>query len=70
MLRGVAHPLRNPSTLVQLTHAELNIAQLVSLDKSNKDIAAQARSAPNRRIHMRTCSPKRRHLPRAQLDLG
>jgi hypothetical protein len=56
--------------LVQLTHAELNIAQLVSLDKSNKDIAAQARSAPNRRIHMRTCSPKRRHLPRAQLDLG
>jgi DNA-binding CsgD family transcriptional regulator len=65
---------RDPSTLVQLTPTELNIAQLVSQGLSNKEVAAQAWISPRtvafhlRNVFTKTGVTSRGEL--ARLDLG
>jgi DNA-binding CsgD family transcriptional regulator len=65
---------RNPSTLVQLTPTELNIAQLVSQGMSNKDVAAQCFISPRTvAFHLRNVFTKTGITSRgeiAKLDLG
>jgi DNA-binding CsgD family transcriptional regulator len=65
---------RNPSTLVQLTPTELQIAELVRQGMSNKDVAAQCFISPRtvafhlRNVFTKTGITSRGEL--SQLDLG
>ena len=65
---------RDPSTLVQLTPTELQIAQLVSSGMSNKDVAAQCWISPRTvAFHLRNVFAKAGVTSRgelAQLDLA
>jgi DNA-binding CsgD family transcriptional regulator len=65
---------RDPSTLVRLTPMELQVAQLVSQGRSNKEVAAQCWVSPRTvAFHLRNCFTKTGVTSRgelAQLELG
>ncbi|HEX7535749.1 MAG TPA: AAA family ATPase [Dermatophilaceae bacterium] len=65
---------RDPTTLVKLTPMELQVAQLVSQGRSNKEVAAQCWVSPRTvAFHLRNCFTKTGVTSRgelAQLELG
>ena len=65
---GIQARKRDPSTLIQLTPTELQIAELVSHGMTNKEVAAQCWVSPRTvAFHLRNVFTKTGVASRAQL---